>query len=121
MDNKEERMTTFVKIIITGSICIFVSLLIDRQPIRQPARYKRRLRTLQSALCNTKSNTSRKRNTLVSGTRDFLSQIVVLTDERITFNRERVLLDKEVIAVATVDAYLWFRLVYRRDIYEGAM
>lgn len=117
MDNKEERMTTFVKIIITGSICIFVSLLIDRQP----ARYKRRLRTLQSALFNTKSNTSRKRNTLVSGTRDFLSQIVVLTDERITFNRERVLLDKEVIAVATVDAYLWFRLVYRRDIYEGAM
>lgn len=34
--------------------------------------------------------------------------------------KKRVLPDKEVIAVATVDAYLWFQLVYRGDI-EGAM
>lgn len=32
--------------------------------------------------------------------------------------KKRVLPDKEVIAVATVDAYLWFHLIYRGDI-EG--
>ena len=32
--------------------------------------------------------------------------------------KKRVSPDKEVIAVATVDAYLWFHLVYRGDIEE---
>lgn len=130
-------MVTFVEIIITGSVYIIIYLISYLFQKIFPRRsdscfppnrfakwttgFKRRLTTLQSVLCN-KNDTSRKKYVCIwyEGFPQLVRQIVMLTDVELPSpGKKRVLPDKEVIAVATVDAYLWFHLIYRGDI-EGA-